>query len=51
MHTHPVGLLWTRDQLVAEAATYTTRNKKGNIHDFNKIQTRDPSTYDGRTTA
>jgi hypothetical protein len=24
---HPVGLLWTSDQLVAEAATYTTHNK------------------------
>jgi len=24
-HTHPVGLPWTNDQLVAEAATYTTR--------------------------
>ena len=22
-HTEPVGLLWTSDQLVAEAATYT----------------------------
>jgi len=27
-HTHTtVGLLWTRDQLVAEAATYATQNK------------------------
>jgi hypothetical protein len=26
-HTHTVGLLWTSDQLVAEAATYTTHNK------------------------
>jgi hypothetical protein len=27
-HTHtPVGLLWTNDQLVAEAATYATHNK------------------------
>jgi len=24
-HTHPVGLLWTSDQPVAEAATYTGR--------------------------
>jgi hypothetical protein len=24
----PEGLLWTSDQLVAEAATYTTRNKR-----------------------
>jgi hypothetical protein len=27
VHTHPVGLLCTSDQLVAEAATYTTHNK------------------------
>jgi len=26
-HTHTVGLLWTSDQHVAEAATYTTHNK------------------------
>jgi hypothetical protein len=26
-HTHPVGLLSTSDQLVAEPATYTTHNK------------------------
>jgi hypothetical protein len=26
-HTHTVGLLCTRDQLVAETATYTTHNK------------------------
>jgi hypothetical protein len=26
-HTHPVGLLWTSDQLDAEAATYTTHNR------------------------
>jgi hypothetical protein len=26
-HTHPVGLLRSSDQLVAEAATYTTHNK------------------------
>ena len=25
--THPVGILWTSDQLVAEGATYTTYNK------------------------
>ena len=25
-HTQPVGLLWTDDQFVAEAATGTTRN-------------------------
>jgi hypothetical protein len=26
-HTHAAGLLWTSDQFVAEAATYTTHNK------------------------
>jgi len=26
-HTHPVGLLWMSDQLVAQAPTYTTHNK------------------------
>ena len=26
-HTHPVGLLWTSDKLVAETATFTTHNK------------------------
>ena len=26
-HTHTVGLLWTSDQLVAEATTYKTHNK------------------------
>ena len=27
-HTHPVGLLWTSDQHVAEIATYTAHNKQ-----------------------
>ena len=27
-HTHPLGVLWKRDQLGAEAATYTTHNKR-----------------------
>jgi hypothetical protein len=27
-HTHPVGLLWTSDQLVAEGTTFTTHNKR-----------------------
>ena len=27
-HTHPVGLLWRNDRLVAEAATYTIQNKR-----------------------
>jgi hypothetical protein len=26
-HTHPVGHIWTSDQRVAKAATYTTHNK------------------------
>jgi hypothetical protein len=26
-HTHTVGLLWTSDQPVADATTYTTHNK------------------------
>ena len=26
-HTHPIGPLYTSDQLVAEGATYTTHNK------------------------
>jgi hypothetical protein len=26
-HTHPIGLLLTSDQLIAEVATYTTQNK------------------------
>jgi hypothetical protein len=30
-HNHPVGLLYTRDQLVAEAATSQHNNKKMNI--------------------
>ena len=27
-HTQPIRILWTSDQLVAEAATYTTHNKR-----------------------
>jgi len=26
-HTRAIGLLWTSDQLVGKAATYTTHNK------------------------
>jgi len=26
--THPVGLLWLRDQFVAETATYTNKNTR-----------------------
>ena len=33
IHTHPVGLLWTSDQLVAQAATFTTQQTQGtDIH-------------------
>jgi hypothetical protein len=43
-HTHAVGLFWTSDQLVAEAATCTTHNKhKRNSRAFNGIWTRDPT--------
>ena len=27
-HTHSVGVLWTSEQLLAEAATYTTQNRR-----------------------
>ena len=37
--TLPVGLLWTSDKLVAEAATYTTHNKQN----LSGIRTRDPN--------
>jgi hypothetical protein len=33
-HTQPVRLLWTSDQLVTEAITYTTHNKQGDLHPF-----------------
>ena len=42
---HPVGLLWTRDQLVTEVTTYTT-NKKHNsgiqtlVAAFKRLQTQ-----------
>jgi len=44
-HTHPVGLLRTSDQLVAEAATYATHNKHKTQHidDLNGIRTRNIS--------
>jgi hypothetical protein len=44
-HIHTVGLFWTSDKLVAEAATYTTHNKKQetNIHAPCGIRTRNPS--------
>ena len=46
IHTHTKGsTLWPSDQLVAEAATYTTHNKtqQTNIHAPSGIRTRDPS--------
>ena len=44
IHTHPIGLLWTSDQLVAEAATYTTQQtQKTNIHALSRIRTSDRS--------
>jgi len=45
-YTHPVGLLWTRDQLVAGAATYKTHNKHKRptpMHALNGMRTRNPS--------
>jgi hypothetical protein len=45
--THTVGLLWTNDQPVAEASTYTEQHKietqETNIHALSGIRTRDPS--------
>jgi hypothetical protein len=45
-HTHkqtnPVGLLWTSDQLVEEAAAYTT-NTRDELPTLSGIRTRDPS--------
>ena len=44
-HTHPVGLLRTSDQLVAQAATYTRQNKhkRRTSHATIVIRTHDPS--------
>jgi hypothetical protein len=41
----PVGLIWTSDQLVAEAYTYTTREitQETNIQAVREIRTSDPS--------
>jgi hypothetical protein len=39
IYTHPVGLIWTSDQLVADAANYTTHNK----HEHSFLQ-RDSNT-------
>jgi hypothetical protein len=45
--THTVGLLWTSDQPVAEASSYTGQNnietQETNIHALSGIRTRDPS--------
>jgi hypothetical protein len=44
--THTVRLLWTSDQPVAEASTYTRHHDKKqetNIHALSGIRTRDPS--------
>jgi hypothetical protein len=41
--THSVGLLWTSDQSVAEADTYTKTQEK-NTHALGGIRTLDPST-------
>jgi hypothetical protein len=44
--THTVGLLWTSDQPVAEASTYTGQHnietQERNIHSLSGIRTRDP---------
>jgi len=41
--TQPVGLLWTSDQLVAEAAICTTQSQETNFHALSGILTGDPS--------
>jgi hypothetical protein len=45
--THTVGLLWTSDQPVAKASTYTGQHnietQETNIHALTGIRTRDPS--------
>ena len=42
-HTYPVGLLWTSDQLVAEAAYLhnTQQTQQTNIHALGEIRNRD----------
>jgi len=42
-HTHSVGLLWTFDQLVTEAATCTTQTQAMNIRAFSGIRPSDSS--------
>jgi hypothetical protein len=45
--THTVGLLWTSDQPIAEASTYTGQHnietQETNIHALSGIRTRDPN--------
>jgi hypothetical protein len=44
--THTVGLLWTSDQPVVQASTYTghnTETQETNIHVLSGIRTREPS--------
>ena len=45
LQAHPIGLLCTSDQPVAEVATYAKRNKHNetNIRALSGIQTRGPS--------
>ena len=46
INTHQLWFLWTSDQLIAEAATYTPHNKQEtNIHALNAIRTRDRPAY------
>jgi hypothetical protein len=41
---HPVGFLWSSDQLVAEAATYTTQQtQETNFRALSGIRNRDPN--------
>jgi len=43
-YTHPVGLLWTSYQPVAEAATYTAHNRhKRRTSCFSRIRAQHPS--------
>jgi hypothetical protein len=42
IYTHPAGFLWTSDQIVAEAATYTKHNKH---KDLCEIRTRESSSH------
>ena len=53
-YKHQVGLLWTSDRLVSEAATYTAQQtQETNIHALSGIRKRSPSNQEGsdRTAA